>query len=59
MNPGKSMVEWMKIQQELTAKGPSAKLRKIGFDELATHNTLGDVWMAINGTLNCFQYYNE
>lgn len=53
------MVEWMKIQQELTAKGPSAKLRKIGFDELATHNTLGDVWMAINGTLNCFQYYNE
>ncbi|OXA51925.1 Cytochrome b5 reductase 4 [Folsomia candida] len=48
VNPGKSMVEWMKIQQELTAKGPSAKLRKIGFDELATHNTLGDVWMAIN-----------
>jgi cytochrome b involved in lipid metabolism len=46
------MVEWMKIQKELSSKASPVAPRKIGLDELAKHNTAGDVWMAINGKTN-------
>jgi hypothetical protein len=48
VNPGKSMVEWMKFQQDQST-GSAVKLRKIGLDEIALHNKPGDVWMALNG----------
>ncbi len=58
VNPGKSMVEWMKIQRQLEGKGSNDNklLRKIGPDELASHNTVGDVWMAINGTYYTYRF---
>lgn len=47
LKPGHSLMDWVRFK----AKMPPARPRKITLEELAKHNTVGDVWTAIHGNL--------